>query len=108
MRFGNSNLRIGPNALFASQLERYDASDVSLESEHLQIEHQLGVVCIGGWDADRAIQIRQVRLGGVALGLLNAPLYLANRIQIFTHDGAVSGPQFSLQARHIFVYRIEH
>ena len=44
MRLGDADLRIGPRAHLARELERDDARDVGLQREHLQVEHQLRVL----------------------------------------------------------------
>src|SRR5688572_11592910 len=44
MRLGHADVRVGSGARFPRQLERDDASHVSLERQHLQVEHQLDVV----------------------------------------------------------------
>ena len=107
MRFGHADLGVGALAGFASKLEGDDSSDVSLERQHLQVEHQLGVIAVTNRNADRPIKIRQVGFSGVAFSLLNTALYFANRIQIVADDDTVARAEFALQARDIFVHPVK-
>ena len=66
VRVGDADLGIGPVAGLAGELEGDDAGDVALERQHLQVEHQPGVVGVGGRHADRAVEVRQVRIRRVA------------------------------------------
>ena len=52
MRIGHADFRIGSVAGFARELKSNHAGDVALQSQNLQIEHQAGVVCIGGGHSD--------------------------------------------------------
>src|SRR5258705_12463265 len=107
MRLGYTDLGVGALARFASKLERDDSGYVSLQRQYLQVEHQLGVIAVGNWNAYRPVQIRQVGFGGVTFCLLNAPLNFANGVQIVADDDTVACAEFALQARHIFVHPIE-
>jgi hypothetical protein len=59
-------------------LEGDHASNIALQREHLQIEHQARMVRIGRRYADRPIQIGQSRVGCFSFRLLNTPLHLAH------------------------------
>ena len=59
MRIGHADLRVGPVAGLARELERDHAGDVALQREHLQIEHQPRVIGVRGRHAGRTIEIRQ-------------------------------------------------
>ena len=82
MRVGHADLRIGAAAELAAHHERDDARQVALVREHLQVEHQLRVLveaCAG--TPGRLIddgQLSRVLL----LGVLDAPLDVANRLEI--------------------------
>src|SRR5216684_1096750 len=106
MRLGNADLGISSRAGFASELKRDDPGDVSLQSQHLQVEHQARVVRISGRYAEGAVQI-EARIGRLGLRLLNAALHFANRVEILTDLVAVAGPELPLKARDIFAYPIE-
>ena len=65
VRIGHADLGIGARAGFARQLEGDDAGDVALQRQHLQVEHQPGVVGVGGRHAHRAVEVGQARVGGL-------------------------------------------
>jgi len=107
VRLRNADLGIGSRAGFASQLKGDHPGDIALQRQHLQIEHQPRVVRVRGRYANRAIQIRHAGIGRLGLGLLNAALHLANRIQILADLGAVARAELLLQAPDIFPYPIQ-
>ena len=82
VRVGDADLGIGAGAGLAGELEGDDAGDVALQRQHLQVEHQPGVVGVGGGHADGPVEIRQVRIGGRGLGLLDAALDLADGVEV--------------------------
>ena len=96
MRVGYADLRIGAAAQFPPHHERYDAGQVGLVGEHLQVEHQLRVlfVCVG--HARRLRHFGQVA-AALLLGHLNPPLDVANGVEILIEPGAVAGPDFPVQ-----------
>ena len=85
MRLGDADLRIRPRAHLARELERDDPRDVGLQREHLQIEHQLRVLFPVRRHADRPRQHVRQRIAVLLLGLLDAPLDLAQRVEILVH-----------------------
>jgi hypothetical protein len=107
MRIGDADLRVGSRARFASELERDDARHVTLERQHLQVEHQPCVVGIGSRYTHRAIQIRQLVVRRLSLGLLNTTLHLAYRIQVLIDPCAIGWSECLLKARDIFANPIE-
>src|SRR5215203_5422434 len=107
MRLWHADVWVGSGARFTGQLERDDPSDVSLEGQHLQIEHQLDVLFPDRWNAGGSIEIRQ--RGCVAqLGALNAALDLTDRIQILPDLEAIAGAQLALQPGHVRRHPIEN
>ena len=96
MRIGNADLRIGAVAGFARQLKRDDARDVALQRQQLQVEHQSGVVGVGRRHADGPIEIGQRIVRRVGLGLLNAPLDFADRVEILADPARSAGPSVFL------------
>ena len=98
VRVGNADLGIGAVAGLARELERDDAGDVALERQHLQVEHQPGVVGVGGRHADRAVEVRQRVVRRVGLGLLNAALHFADGVQVLVDLGAVGRAELSSAA----------
>ena len=79
VRSGDSGVRMGWVARFARHWEGDDPGHVPLQREHLQIEHEAGMVGIRGGNADGAVQIRQRMISGVGLGLLDAAINLEDR-----------------------------
>ena len=57
MRIGHADLGVGPVAGLARQLEGDDAGDIGLEGQDLQVEHQAGVVGVGGGHAHGALEV---------------------------------------------------
>jgi hypothetical protein len=80
-------------------LERDDPGNVGLQSQHLQVEHQVRVVRVSGRHANGAIQIRQPVVGRLRLGLLNAALHFAHSIQILVDFGAIARAELLLKPR---------
>jgi hypothetical protein len=77
-----------------------------LEREHLQVEHQLGVL----------LKRRRYPLGlgnhrqivvGLQFRFLNVSFDIANRVQILVKFGAIPRSKVSLQAAHLLADRIE-
>ena len=89
VRIGHADLGVGAVARLARELERDDAGDVALQRQHLQVEHQPGVVGVGGRHAGRAVEIRQRVVGGAGLGLLDAALHLADGVEVLADPGAI-------------------
>ena len=107
MRIGDADLRIRAVAGFARQLKRDDARDVALQRQQLQVEHQPGVVGVGGRHAERPIEIGQRILLGGRFGLLNAPLDVADRFQVLVDAVAIARAERVLQPREFFGHGIE-
>src|SRR5688572_21518177 len=82
VRLRYSNLRIGPRAGLSSHLKGDNACDVGLKSEHLKVEHQLHVLFPVHGYTRGTLQFRQLRVRRLLLGLLDAALDLANRVDI--------------------------
>ena len=107
MRFGDANLRIRASTGFAGQLKRDNARDIALQRQNLKVEHQLGVVRVCAGHADGAIQVRQMRIGRLALRFLDAALHFAHAVEVAGDLRPVARPQFSLEPRDIFAYPIQ-
>ena len=103
MRIGHADFGIGAVAGFARELERDDARDVALQRQHLQIEHQPGVVGVGGRHAHRPIQIRQRIVRRVGFGLLNAAFDFADGVEILADPRAIAGPELAVEPGDVFV-----
>ncbi len=98
MRIGHADLRIGPHAAFAPHHHRDDARQVGLERDDLQVEHQLDVVGVEHRDAGRLVDGR-IEPGQILLRLLDAPLDLADRREIFVELPLVGRPEILRQLR---------
>src|SRR5687767_4333618 len=107
MRIGNTDFGIGSRACFSRELEGNDPGNITLESQHLQVEHQPRMVGIGSRYTHRTIQIRQPVVRRLSLGLLNPTLHLADGIQILADPGAICWAELPLKARDIFTNPIE-
>ena len=108
MRVRHADLRIGHAAELAAEHERDDARQVALIREHLQVAHQLDVIVVRRRDAGRVIDDRQL-LVALLLGPLDAPLDVANRIEILDRASARSlCAERALQLRDLLAHRIEH
>ena len=107
VRIGNTDLWVGAIAGFAGELERDDPGDVTLQRQHLQVEHQSRVIGIGRRHAHGPVQIRQRIIRGVSLGLLNAALDLAHGVKILADPRAVTRPELSVETRDVFIEPIE-
>ena len=85
---GNADLVVGSCAELAARHERGHTSQVGLVGEHLQVVHQLRVLVEPGRHIRRTFDRRQFP-GGLFLGLLDAPLHIANGVEILGELGAV-------------------
>ena len=90
MRLGHADLRIRARAHLSRELERDHARDVGLQREHLQVKHQLRVVFPVGRHTDGPRQHVGQRVAVLLLGLLDAPLDFADRVQILVHARPVA------------------
>ena len=85
---------------------REDARDIGLESQRLQIEHQLDVFVERGRNIGGTL--RQLnRLDSARFHALNALLDFANRLQIFGQLGPIARAQRLVEAAHFLHHRIE-
>ena len=107
VRIGNADLVVGAVARLARELERHDARDVALHRQHLQVEHQPRVIGVRGRHARGPIEVRHRRVRRLLLGLLNASLDLAHRVEILTHPRAILRPERPLQPRDVVRHRVE-
>src|SRR5262249_29520269 len=107
VRVGHPDLRVCSPAGLASELESDDASNVSLERQQLEVEHQSRVGGIGRRDADGPIEIGQIAVFCVDLGLLDSPLDLANSLEVQPDAGTVRRTELRFQARDLFADRVE-
>ena len=84
VRLRHADLRIGAGAAFARQLKGDDAGHVGAQREHLQVEHQLDVIFPLFGHAGRTLRASAARrLAVLLLGLLDAALDLADRVEVF-------------------------
>ena len=102
VRVGHADLGIGAIALLARELERDDARDVSLERQHLEIEHQLRVIGERRGDAHRTIQVGRRVVHRTALGALNLPLDLADALEVLIDANAIGSAHALLEPPDVF------
>jgi hypothetical protein len=107
MRIRHADLGVGPVARLARQLERDDPGHVTLQRQHLQIEHQLRVVGVRSRHAGGTIEIGQRLIGRARFRLLNPPFDLPNRVEVLADAGAIFGAEPRLQPRDVVAHRIE-
>ena len=102
-------VRIHAGRGIAAHLERKDARHVTLQREHLQVEHDLHMIGVG-------IRHTRRRTGQFALltrrvarfDLLNAPLDFADVLEVLVHTTPVAGAELTIQLRHASGDPIEH
>ena len=87
---GDADLAVRPVAAGAAQHERDHARHVGLEGDHLQVHHQLGVIFERFRRGTGTLHRRNLHLGALLLGLLDAPLDIADRFQVFAELVAVA------------------
>ena len=97
MRIRDAELRVRPRALLASVHERDDARQVALIRQHLQVVEQLHVLVERVGNADRPIDIRQLA-PALLLGLLDAPLDVAQRLEVVADFRVVRRRRASAEA----------
>src|SRR5689334_20483730 len=98
VRIVDPDLRICASARFTRKLEGADPRDVRLECQHLEIEHQPGMIRVSRRNAEWPIKRRQLRFRRLSLGLLDAPLDLAHAVEIMVDLRPVSWPEAGPQA----------
>ena len=103
----HADLGIRPVARLAGKLESDDAGHIGLERQHLEIEHQPGVIGIGRRHADRPVHVGQRTVVGLRLRLLNAPLHLAHRIEVLADLDAIARAEHALEAGDVLVDPVE-
>lgn len=84
----------------AGELEGDDARDVALEGDaNLKVEHELGVIGVGGGDAEGAVEIGREVIGrDVGLGFLNTAFDFADGVEVFGDFGLVGGAEAAFEA----------
>ena len=70
VQLGHADVRVGPRARLARQLERDHSCHVGLQREHLELEHELHVVFPHGRHVCRAVEIDRDSIGAGLLGAL--------------------------------------
>ena len=89
VRLGDADVRIRPLTQFASEHEREDTRQVGLIRDRQQIEQQLDVLLERLGHAHRRIRHVEQRFR-LLLGALNAPLDLANVIEVLVEARTVA------------------
>ena len=94
---GDADVAVRPVAAGAAQHERDHARHVGLEGDHLQVHHQLGVIFERFRRGIGPLHRRNLHLGVLLLGLLDAPLDVADRFQVLAELVAVARAELGLQ-----------
>ena len=106
VRLGHPDLGIGAAAVLAADHEADDAGQVRLVRQHLQVEHQPRVLVERGGNPERGRDVGQ-RLVHLGLGLLDAALDVAHRVEVLAELVAVAGAEVAAQVRHLVGHRVE-
>ena len=106
VRLGHPDLGIGAAAVLAADHEADDPRQVRLPSQHLQVEHQLRVLVERGGHPQRGRDVGQ-RLVDLGLGLLDAALDVAHRVEVLAELVAVAGAEVAAKLRHLVGHRVE-
>ena len=104
---GHADLRVRAPARFAGHEQRKHASDVRLEGERLQIEHELGVLVEVLRNVGRPIRERQLRGRPLGLRALDPLLHLTDRLQVLAKLRSIPCAQTPLQTGDFLDERIE-
>jgi hypothetical protein len=107
MRIGHADLRIRDAAELATQHERDHSSEVGLVGQDLQIAHQPDVLVVGCRDARGMIEDRQF-LVALLLGFLDAPLDVADGVQVLDQLHAIARAERALEVCDFIAHGIEH
>ncbi len=104
--FRYANFRISATAQLASQHERRDPCQISLEGEDLQVEHQLGVSLERVGNAGRLQHLRHLTRT-LFFGQLDTPLDTPDRLEILVQRGPVLAVDRAGDTRHFLPDRVE-
>src|SRR5262249_10346481 len=92
--------------VFATDHERADPREIALICEQLQVEHQLDVLFEGLRDASRLRHQRELATA-LLFRALDAPLDVANRVEILANLPAIAEAQLALQVGDRLGHRIQ-
>ena len=106
VRVGHPDFGVGAVARLVPQHEGGDPGQVGLPGEHLQVEHQLGVVDEAVGHARRLVHRRQLARR-LPLGRLDAPLDVAHRVEVLVQLHLVAGAQLFAQPRRLGRHHVE-
>jgi hypothetical protein len=106
MRLVQADLREPAAARLALHHHGDDARRVTLEREGLQVEHQLRVIAVDGRRALRRLHGRR-QIAVFLFRLDDAPLDLANRLEVLVDLAAIAVAQTPLQVGDINGHRVE-
>ena len=102
VRLGNADFRVGTVAGFTSKLKRDDSSDITLQRENLQVEHQLRVFGIRSGDTNGTIEIRQRLVLCVRFRLLDSPFNFPHAGEVVINFRSATRAEFAFKLRQIF------
>lgn len=104
---GDAGLGVNAVTRFASKLEGGDAGDVSLEGEHLKLEHQARVILIGSGNAFRAVGIGKCSIAGGGFGLLNTGFDFAHGCEVVVDAALIGFSKVALEAVEVITDEVE-
>ena len=94
MRVGHADGTVSAVATLAAHHQRNNASQVGLECDRHQVEHQVGMLFKSWGNSRWPIQRRKrLRCRLMLLGFFDALFNLANRIEVFAQLAPVACPQ---------------
>src|SRR3977135_1014911 len=97
VRIRDADLRIGPIALLARELECDDAGDIRLKRQNLQVEHELRVVGERRGNTYRPLEIGRLVVRHRVLGTLDLTLDLAHTVEVLIQAHAIGNAHALLE-----------
>src|ERR1051326_2005650 len=107
MRVRYADFRIGSVTGFARQLKRNDPRNITLQRQHLQVEHYPRMICVSCGHTDRTIKISDRMICGVGLRFLDATFDVPDGVQVLADSLAITRSNFALQSRDILAEPVE-
>ena len=107
MSVRDADLAIGAVAAVAAHHERRHARHVGLPGNHLEIDHELGIVHVVVGHRARPFHVRQLRQHVAVFGNLDAALDVAHRVEVFVELALVARADLALQPRDAAGHVIE-
>ncbi len=107
MAVGHADLRVAERAQLTRHHERGHSSQVALEREMHQVEHQHHMLFPVLWDSDRRRRCFDARFVALFLRLDDAPLDLADVVHVLGDACAITGSELQFQLVRTLHHRVE-